>query len=243
MPKKNTKVCFSSPQKTIPCPFVIYADIEALLVPIKNNEQDPKNSYTINKHKHEACSIGYIVVCSENDKLSKPPKKFKGKDAISKFFEALFEEEKEIIEHMKRFKKSDIIMTPAQCDEYKVAKNCYICDGIFTDDNRKVRDHCHVSGKYRGAAHNICNLQLRLSPEIPIYFHNLKGYDSHHLMLKIGELGKNIRVIPNNMEKYISFSIGTVRKEWDMKKKKMVEKERFNLKFIDSFAFMRFQLV
>ena len=111
MPKKNTKVCFSSPQKAIPCPFVIYADIEALLVSIKNNEQDPKNSYTINKHKHEACSIGYSVVCSENDKLSKPLKKFRGKDAISKFFEALFEEEKEIIEHMKRFKKSDIIMT------------------------------------------------------------------------------------------------------------------------------------
>ena len=67
MPKKNTKVCFSSPQKEIPAPFVIYVDIEALVIPIENDKQDPKNSYTINTHKHEACSIGYKVVCLEND--------------------------------------------------------------------------------------------------------------------------------------------------------------------------------
>ena len=242
LPKKGTTLCFSSPKNSVPCPFVIYADIEALLIPIKNSKQDPNNSYTINKHKHEACSIGYKVVCSENDKYSKPFKMFRGKDAISKFFEALFEEEKEIIEHMKNFKKTDMIMNKTQIDEYKVAKKCYICDGVFTDDNKKVRDHCHVSGKYRGAAHNECNLQLKLSHQIPIIFHNLKGYDTHHLMLKIGELKKNINVIPNNMEKYISFSIGTVRKEWDYNSKKMVDKERFNLRFIDSFSFINSSL-
>ena len=129
-------------------------------------------------------------------------------------------------------------MTKIQCEEYKIATNCYVCQGVFTEDNKKVRDHCHVSGNYRGAAHDKCNLKLKLSPEIPIIFHNLRGYDTHHLMLKIGELKNNIRVIPNNMEKYISFSIGTVRKEYDYEAKKMVDKEKFNLRFIDSFSFM-----
>src|SRR5207248_5486259 len=68
--------------------------------------------------------------------------------------------------------------------------------------------------------------------------HNLRGYDSHHLMQKIGQFNKNIRVIPNNMEKYMSFSVGTVRKEYDKETRMMVDKERFNLRFIDSFQFM-----
>jgi len=238
LPKVGSELHFNSLQKTLSKPFVIYADIEALLIPIKNEKQNLNNSYTIHTQKHEACSIGFKVVCSENGKFSKPFKMFRGKDAIPKFFESLFEEEKEIIEHMKTFKKTDMIMTLPQRDEYNLATNCYVCDGAFTEDNRKVRDHCHVSGKYRGAAHDKCNLQLKLSSEIPVIFHNLKGYDTHHLMLKLGEFHKNIKVVPNNMEKYISFSIGTTRKEWDDKLHTMVDKERFNLKFIDSFGFM-----
>lgn len=87
-------------------------------------------------------------------------------------------------------------MTEAECDKYNVAESCYICDRVFTGNNIKVRDYCHVSGKYRGAAHKICNLQLKLLPEIHIIFQNLKGYDCHHLMLKIGEIKKNFNVIP-----------------------------------------------
>jgi hypothetical protein len=238
MPKEKTEICFSSLHKSIPCPFVIIADIEALLIKFSYAKNNCNKSYTIKKHKHESCSVGYKVICFENDKLSKPIRMFRCTDAVTNFFEALFEEEKEIIDHMKKFKKSDIIMTKTQYEEYNLAKACYVCQGLFTEDNKKVRDHCHVSGAYRGAAHDKCNLKLRLSPEIPIIFHNLKGYDTHHLMLKIGELNKNINIVPNNMEKYISFSIGTVRKEWDSKSKKMVDKERFNLRFIDSFSFL-----
>src|SRR6266536_194432 len=238
LPKKGMKLEFSNLSKTISKPFVIYADIEALLIHIKNEKQNLNKSYTINTQKHEACSIGYKVVCSENNKLSKPFKMFRGRDAIPTFFKSLFQEEEEIIKHMKTFKKTDMIMTLAERGEYNLATKCYLCDDIFTEDNKKIRDHCHVSGKYRGAAHEKCNLQLKLSPEIPVIFHNLKGYDTHHLMLKLGECNKNIKVIPNNMEKYISFLIGTTSKEWDDKLHKMVDKERFNLKFIDSFGFM-----
>ena len=87
--------------------------------------------------------------------------------------------------------------------------------------NHPVRDHCHITGKYRGSAHNCCNLQLRIDPEklkIPVIFHNLKGYDSHFIIKKL-EKNTNISVIANNFEKYISFKID-------------------NLQFIDSFQFM-----
>src|SRR5438093_11693823 len=98
-------------------------------------------------------------------------------------------------------------------EEYDEATNCYICQENFTYDNKKVRDHCHVSGKYRGAACNFCNLQMKITYKIPVIFHNLRGYDSHMLIQELGKFQKGIKVIPNNMEKYMSFSIGTERME------------------------------
>ena len=81
----------------------------------------------------------------------------------------------------------------------------------------KVRDHCHITGKFRGSAHQEFNLKLRIKPEdikIPVIFHNLRGYDSHFIMQQIGEIANkhaytnkkgekqdlNINAIPNNME-------------------------------------------
>ena len=47
-------------------------------------------------------------------------------------------------------------------------------------DTDKVRDHCHVTGKFRGAAHDNCNKKLRIPRKLPIIFHNLQGYDGHN---------------------------------------------------------------
>jgi len=84
-----------------------------------------------------------------------------------------------------------------------------------------MKDHCHVTGKYRGAAHNACNLKLRLDPKtpIPVVFHNLQRYDGHLLMQGMTQVQEEISCIPNNTEKYIFFSLG-------------------NLKFTDSLNFM-----
>ena len=83
-----------------------------------------------------------------------------------------------------------------------------------------MRDHCHVTGKYRGSAHTNCNLSYRLTNKIYVIFRNLRGYDSHLIMQEIGKFNKGINVIPSNMEKYMAFMIGR------------------NLIFIDSFQFM-----
>ena len=113
-------------------------------------------------------------------------------------------------------------MTLTNKDEehFKLATVCHICKNGFTKKDYKVRDHCHVTGKYRGAAHNNCNRSFRLTNKIPVIFHNLKGYDSHFIMQEIGKFDQEISVIPNNMEKYMAFFLGK------------------HLKFIDSFQFM-----
>ena len=83
-----------------------------------------------------------------------------------------------------------------------------------------MRYHCHVTGLYRGVAHNKCNLNHQLTWKIPVVFHNLRGYDSHLIMQEIGKFDLEVNVMPNKMEKYISFSLGK------------------NLVFIDSVQFM-----
>ena len=86
------------------------------------------------------------------------------------------------------------------------AADCSICGELLGED--RVRDHCHITGHYGGAAHNICNLKYRISWKVPVVFQNLRGYDSHLIMQEIGKFGMEVNVIPNNIEKYISFSLG-----------------------------------
>ena len=77
-----------------------------------------------------------------------------------------------------------------------------------------VKDHCYITGRYRGAAHNNCNVKLRINPKttpIPVVFHNLRGYDAHHLMQEMLQLDKEVKCIANNMERYIIFSVGGLR--------------------------------
>ena len=66
--------------------------------------------------------------------------------------------------------------------KYNNASNCHICNLEFDEKNEKVRDHCHITGKFRGAAHNICNLKYKYPTYIPVIFHNLRGYDSHLIL-------------------------------------------------------------
>ena len=68
---------------------------------------------------------------------------------------------------------------------------CHICGEKYTHKDVRVRDHCHITGKFRGSAHQECNLKLRIKPEdikVPVIFHNLRGYDSHFIMQQIGEI-------------------------------------------------------
>ena len=96
-----------------------------------------------------------------------------------------------------------------------IAKNqetCLFCAEPLMKQN--FRDHCHITGRYRGAAHGECNKKLRINSKtdkIPVVFHNLRGYDAHHLMQAMSQQKKEMECIANNMEKYITFSVGDLR--------------------------------
>ena len=84
----------------------------------------------------------------------------------------------------------------------------------------KVRDHCHFTGEYRGAAHNLCNLQCRKSLVLPVIFHNLQGYDSHPFIKQLAKVKGQLTCIPSTEEKYISFSKKIKVHEYKSRKKR-----------------------
>ena len=238
MPDKDKNmVKFNNFHKQQPVPFVIYADFEAITEKISGCQPNDDKSYTNAYQKHTDCGFGYKVVCCYDDKYSQPLKIYRGEKAVYTFMEYLLDEVKYCKKVRKKEFNKPLIMTKEDEEKFLKANECYICNKKYTDKDIKVRDHCHITGKYRGSAHQECNLQLRLNPEevkIPVIFHNLRGYDSHFIMQEIGAIFKNhtyknnkgeekqmnINAIPNNMEKYMAFMLGN------------------HLTFIDSFQFM-----
>ena len=125
-------------------------------------------------------------------------------------------------------------LTDREGKKYKCLTRCHICFKNFKEGDHKVRDHCHYTGRYRGSAHDICNLRYRIPSHIPIIAHNSAGYNIHLFIKELATHFNDIEVISKNKEDYISFSIKVpVDKYID----KEVEKDRFmELRFINSFA-------
>ena len=119
-----------------------------------------------------------------------------------------------------------------------IKKHALYAKKIDNNDNdkkqQKVRDHCHYTGKYRGAAHNICNLRYKITTRIPVVFHNRSIYDYHFIIKElVKEFEGNFECLGKNIEKYITFSVPI--------KKKIKNKDleiTYKIKFIDSFRFM-----
>ena len=155
------------------------------------------------------CAIYY------DDQYTKPVKICRGEDSIETFMQQILEEEEYCIKIIRtKFNKS-LVMSDEEEQMFKAAVKCHICGREYSDGELRVRDHCRITGKYRGSARPYCNLKLRISAKnfiLPVIFHNLRGYDSHFIMQEIGSKGKehdlNISYIPNNMEKYMAFTLG-----------------------------------
>ena len=238
MPNKNNNTLkFNNFHKQQPVPFVIYADFEAITEKISGCQPNNNKSFTDAYQKHTDCGFGYKVVCCYDDKYSQPLKIYRGEKAVYTFLEYMLDEVKYCKKIVKQQFNKPLKMTKGDEIEFKKADECHICNNKYTDEDIRVRDHCHITGKYRGSAHQECNLKLRVNPEevkIPVIFHNLRGYDSHFIMQEIGAIVKNyeytnkdgkkcqmnINAIPNNMEKYMAFMLGN------------------HLTFLDSFQFM-----
>ena len=103
-------------------------------------------------------------------------------------------------------------------EQFQSSNTCWICEKLIDNDDEKVRDHCHLTGKFRGATN------LPLNKKVPIIFHNLRGYDSHLIFCELNKFDVKIDVIPNRLEKYMAFFLNK------------------NLVFIDSMQFMNSSL-
>ena len=225
-------------------PFVVYADFECFTEKIDTCQPKDTKSFTNRYQKHRPSGFSYLIKCFDDDILSPKLVHYTAEsinDNVPQLFiESLEEDIKEIYNRFKIPKK--MVMTPKDKIDYKKATICHICESGIPkegDDPRfkKVRDHCHLTGKFRGAAHSMCNLKYRLPKFYPVIFHNLSGYDSHLFIKNLGKSEGKIGCIPNNEEKYISFSKHILVDKF--KNKKGEEKEVVReIRFIDSFKFM-----
>ena len=165
MPEKGDKVYFKNRHKQLPVPFVIYADFEALTEKIQGCQPNNEKSYTEAYQKHTDCGYGYKVVCCYDDKYSKPVQIHRGENAVHKFMENMLEEVNWCKSKMKKHFNKPLKMTKEDEKDFQKAIKCHICDQQYTDKDIRVRDHCHITGKLRGSAHQDCNLKLRIKPD------------------------------------------------------------------------------
>ena len=222
MPEVGSKIEFKNYNKQLQAPFVICADFEAITEPVHGCNPSDDKSFTENYQKHTDCGYGYKVVCCYDDKYSKPIKYYRGEKAVYKFMQAMLDEVKYCRQTIKYKFNKPLVMSPEDEDKFQKATSCHICGKKYKKSDKRVRDHCHINGEFRGSAHNQCNRDFTISDKIPVIFHNLKGYDSHFIMQEIGKIIENntyidkkgetrqhkINVIPNNMEKIHGFHVG-----------------------------------
>ena len=242
MPKWVEKILKYNPgEKSLKAPFAIYLDLECLLKKEQSYQNNPEKSYTEKKAKHEPSGWTMFTKCSF-DLTENKLDYYRGRDCIKKLCEKLKDHALKIINYEK---KEMIPLTDEENKSYEKQEVCHICKKKFcldendetvkTDEKiknyQKVKDHCHYTRKFRGAAHGIYNLRYKVPKNIPIVIHNA-GYDTHFIIKELAEKFKGeLECIGENMEKYITFSV-PIKKCGDGKT------ITHKLKFMDSFRFM-----
>ena len=239
-------VCsFRNFQKMMHVPVVGYADFESILKPISRKEGGGGTTgaaRTVKTHEHIPCGFAFHLV---SPFLQMEPVVKRAKDETEKlpqeFIRELISSVKKA--HLSLPNKKMFPLTDKEWKTFREAEVCWLCRKEFGGDNlRKVRDHCHFSGKFRGAAHSLCNFKFQRPKFTPVFFHNLQNYDAHLFVRALGTLDEVLSVtcIPNNEEKYISFSL---KFELKTERKEVAEGEwkefvvRHEIRFLDSFKF------
>lgn len=180
----------------------------------------------VNAHnQHEGHSIGYYFK-SDVDDLPSYYASHRGVKCLDWFMDELTDIAMNVFKFLDDKKPMFDLTLKEQEEAFMDATVCHICKKPLEDEETgsrmRVRDHCHITGCYRGAAHQSCNLNYQISRGIPVMMHNLSGYDSHLLIKKLvtrEEIPGEITIIPCNSEKYISF-IKKMSQAVECKKKK-----------------------
>ena len=187
-------------------PFIVYADFEAL-VKASDIDHPVQGHKSFDYESQVPCSVGYNVLSCFPQYNGKYQSHL-GEDCVDWFLDSMLQLAQDAMEFY--FDEKRLVMTPMDDLDFDQAKICWICGKEFDPERKdKVRDHDHITGNFRGAAHSRCNIRLRRTCKIPIFFHNLKGYDGHFISRALGRFpGEDIRVIGQGMEKYLTLSIG-----------------------------------
>ena len=237
--------------RSIRVPFLVYADFECYTEKLSTCYPDDSRSFTNQYQHHKPSGFCYLIKCFDDElmepKLVQYTAESVNEDISKKFIDSI---EYEIRSIRGKFKfKKKIKMTRKNEIAFQNAEICHICDQKL--DNDEVRDHCHLTGKYRGAAHDYCIKNYQIPKFFPEIFHNLTGYDSHIFIKNLGVSERSamgskipglINCIPNNEEKYISFTKDIeVNRFMEKDEKTGEDKEvivKREIRFIDSFKFM-----
>ena len=241
MPPPNTFIKFKSFSYSERAPFVIYADFESFIKPMLSCNPDPNRSYTKKYQKHKPSGFSYYIKSlyedvKKSEKRTYIKTKKEDPDAEDVFVKWLEEDVKEIA----NITPKKIIYTEEEKKQFDNASDCWICGEEIKNTNDKVRDHCHYTGRYRGAAHNKCNLKYSKPKSVTVFFHNLSGYDSHLFIRSLASPNpkETIECIPNNEEKYITFTKNKIVGQYTNKKGEVKDKT-FKIVFKDSYKFMQ----
>ena len=159
-----------------------------------------EGSYTKKYQSHVPCSFACKVVCIDH-KFTKPIVVYRGKHAAYEFIKAIIKEYKCCYKVMYKHFNKYFIMSEEEEHLFQQSKSYWICKKLIDNDKEKVRDQCHVTGTFRGAAYCNCNIILKLTRKIPVIFHNLRGYDSHLIFCELDKFDVKISVIPNELGK------------------------------------------
>ena len=210
--KDNNTIKYNNGEKSMKLPFVIYADLECLLEKMSTCINNPNESSTTKINKHAPSGYSVFTHCSFDESKNKL-NYYRKDDCMNKFCKDLREHVTKIINYEK---KKMIPLTTKEEIYHNRQKICYICKKEFNNNdkkNYKVKDHCHYTCKYRGAAHNICNLRYKAPKEIPIVFHNGSTYDYHFIIKElVKEFEGNFECLGENTEK-IYYIFGTIKEK------------------------------
>ena len=240
MPQPKTTLHFKNYYKQLPIPFVVYADFECFTKPMNSCSPNPKDSYNYNYQKHIPSGFCFYAkgIAGKRIKPIIYTKTSEHEDVAKVFIEKLTELTKGIYNDF-YCRPKPLVMNSKTQKEFNDVVNCHICG--FELGNDRVRDHCHFTGKYRGAAHNKCNLMCKKPRLLPVIFHNLQGYDAHLFIKQLAKIDGKLECIPSTEEKYISFS--KTIKVGDYKHiNGDVLPINFEIRFLDSFKFLQTSL-
>eukprot|EP01060_Flectonema_neradi_P014484 TRINITY_DN2113_c0_g1_i9.p1 TRINITY_DN2113_c0_g1~~TRINITY_DN2113_c0_g1_i9.p1 ORF type:complete len:1015 (+),score=166.76 TRINITY_DN2113_c0_g1_i9:2734-5778(+) len=195
MPKEGSKIKFTNYNNTVKKPFVMIADFESMIVGGRHLASSYRIHLDVSPELNWKYGTDYMYTYDPaiDEKLST-------EDFEKKTLNSFYNDLQEIMGNVNKFvgwkKKlftdvSKMIITEAQVIEHELSTHCCYCKEPFSSgDKVKVHDHCHLTGRYRGASCSGCNINVRdkqLYGDVPLYFHNARGYDNNHIWRMLGD--------------------------------------------------------